>query len=944
MSKQNKYQQTLNLPKTEFSMRAGLAQKEPQMLEAWREQGLYETIRQMSQGRPAFVLHDGPPYANGNIHIGHALNKILKDIIIKFRTMQGYDAKYVPGWDCHGLPIEHQLFKQMKKRKSEVDSVRFRKDARDYAMKFVATQREQFKRLGIFGEWDHPYLTLDPQYEHCILESFARLVEEGYIYRGLKPVNWCGDCETALAEAEVEYEDHTSPSVFVKFRVINGESALKHSFDKPVSLLIWTTTPWTLPANVAVAVHPNFEYVFVDTGSEILVMEESLWPKVMEKGGVAGGRVVTRVTGNSLTGLRYKHPFGVETNCCVITADYVTREDGSGLVHTAPGHGQEDYEAGRAHHLDILMPVDDRGLFTQEGGAFEGLHVSKANPKIIEDLESRGLLFARENIVHSYPHCWRCKNPIIFRATRQWFLKVDHNDLRVRLQTIVKDSVQWIPEAGLERILGMVTGRPDWCLSRQRHWGVPIPALKCVGTDGEHRLYPEVIARFAEVVKESGTDAWFEKDLDEFIPEGFQCPETGCTQFEKTYDILDVWFDSGVSHRAVIGPMLGRDLPADLYLEGSDQHRGWFQSSLIPCVALTGRPPFKAVLTHGFVVDGSGRKMSKSLGNVIGPDEITRTYGADILRLWVAASHYHEDIRLSQEIVDRDIDAYRKIRNTLRYLLGNLSGFDPDSQVVEYEQLMPLDQWALADLAQLSDRVRQAYDRYDFSTVYKEVYAFCNDDLSSFYLDILKDRLYTSSTYAPQRQSAQTVLFYILNYLVRLLAPILVFTAEEVFGLMPKNQELRSAAGVHCLAWLEVPEQWRNQDIQRRYEPLVALRPFVMRALEDQRKDGRIGSSLEARIIFKSCSAEDLEYLTAHQDELPADFIVSQVDVRSVETVSNPLGSQFSRTEVEIVRAEGEKCQRCWNYRVLGVDPDYPDLCERCAAALSNHDSVPVSS
>jgi len=943
MSEKNKYQQTLNLPRTEFSMRAGLAQKEPQMLETWREQRLYEAIRQMSQGRPPFVLHDGPPYANGNIHIGHALNKILKDIIIKSRTMQGYDAKYVPGWDCHGLPIEHQLFKQMKKRKSEVDSVRFRKDARDYAMKFVATQREQFKRLGIFGEWDHPYLTLDPQYEYWILETFGRLAEEGYIYRGVKPVNWCGDCETALAEAEVEYEEHTSPSVFVKFCLRNAQKVIAHSFDKPVSLLIWTTTPWTLLANVAVAVHPNFDYVFVDIGPEILVIEESLWRKVLEKGGVSGGQIVAAVAGESLSGLVYDHPFGAGVNCCVITADHVTREDGSGLVHTAPGHGQEDYEAGQAHHLEILMPVDDRGVFTSEGGVFAGMHVFKANPEIVADLESRGLLFARENLVHSYPHCWRCKKPIIFRATKQWFLRVDHNDLRARLQTIVKETVQWIPEAGLERILGMVTSRPDWCLSRQRHWGVPIPALKCTGTDGEHRLYPEVIAHFAQVVKEQGTDAWFEKDLADLIPKGFRCPETGCTEFEKTYDILDVWFDSGVSHRAVIGPMLGRDLPADLYLEGSDQHRGWFQSSLIPCAALTGRPPFKTVLTHGFVVDGSGRKMSKSLGNVIGPDEITKTYGADILRLWVAASHYHEDIRLSQEIVARDIDAYRKIRNTLRYLLGNLDGFDPETQLIDYEELVPLDQWALAGLAHLSDQVRQAYERYEFADVYKAVYTFCNDDLSSFYLDILKDRLYTFSTHAPQRQSAQTVLFYILNHLVRLLAPIFVFTAEEVFGLMPKDKELRAVVSVHCLAWLDVPGQWRNQEIQRRYEPLVALYPFVMRALEDQRKDGKIGSSLEARIIFQSCSPRDLEYLTAHQDELPADFIVSQVEIRPVEAVSHPLGAQFPQTEVDIVPAQGEKCQRCWKYRVLGINPDYPDLCEPCASAVKDYDSVSVS-
>jgi len=934
MSDKNTYQHTLNLPQTDFSMRAGLAQKEPAILKDWKARDIYGKIRAASEGRKPFVLHDGPPYANGNIHIGHALNKILKDIIVKIKTMQGHDAKYVPGWDCHGLPIEHQLFKQIKKHKSEVDSLEFRKQAHDYAVKFVDIQREQFKRLGIQGEWDHPYLTIAPEYEYCILKAFSSLIEKGYIYRGLKPVNWCGDCETALAEAEVEYEDHTSPSVFVKFSVKNAEVLSKAPEDKSLSLLIWTTTPWTLLANVAVAVHPNFEYVLADTGSEVLVLEKSLSQSVLEKGGCANAKVLATVKGSDLKSLRYEHPFGIKTNCCVINTDYVTKADGTGLVHTAPGHGQEDFEAGQANGLDILMPVDDSGVFTKDGGKFQGLHVFKANPRIVEDLKERGILFASEKVAHSYPHCWRCKRAVIFRATRQWFMCIDHEGLRAKLQEVVKKDVRWFPPAGLERILGMVTTRPDWCLSRQRHWGVPIPALKCVGTDGEHRLYPEVVAHFAEIVRTEGTDAWFEKDISELIPKGFKCPETGCTEFEKTYDILDVWFDSGVSHRAVVESMVGQELPADLYLEGSDQHRGWFQSSLIPSVAIDGAAPFRAVLTHGFVVDGEGRKMSKSLGNVIGPDEITRTYGADILRLWVASSNYNEDIRLSKEIVARDIDAYRKVRNTIRYLLGNLNDFSPDEHGLAYKDLLPLDQWALARLADVCHSSRESYNIYEFAHVYKTIYNFCNEDLSSFYLDILKDRLYTSHTYSPERRAAQTALFHILNHLVRFLAPMLVFTAEEIFSLMPKTQEMKTVDSVHLLSWLDVPQEWMNERIEKDFELLAALRPFVMKALEDKRAAGEIGSSLEAKVIFQSNSPRDVRYLKDHMADLPSAFIVSQVELQETDAVEGLIGDMFSQTGIKIGKADGQKCERCWNYRQLGGHSHYATLCDRCAQVV----------
>ena len=925
------YQMTLNLPKTEFSMRAGLAQKEPQWLALWEDKRLHSAIRQARAGCEAYVLHDGPPYANGNIHIGHALNKILKDIIVKVKTMQGYDALYVPGWDCHGLPIEHQLFKELKKRKSDVDTVEFRQKAHEYAMKYVDIQREQFKRLGVLGQWEKPYLTLSPDYEYWILASFARLVKEGYIYRGLKPVNWCSNCETALAEAEVEYEDHDSPSVYVKFPVNNPPSWEELPAGKPLSLMIWTTTPWTLMANVAVAVHRAFQYVCVDTGDEVVVLEKTLHESVLKKAGMTGYRVLREVPGEALQELLYTHPFGLKQDCRVVAVDYVTKEDGTGLVHTAPGHGQEDYEAGLEHDLDIIMPVDDRGLFTKEAGAFAGQHVFKANEQIIADLKARGLLAASETIRHSYPHCWRCKKPIIFRATHQWFMRIDHNGLRAQLHKAVQEQVRWIPASGQERINGMIVSRPDWCLSRQRHWGVPIPALECEGCGGEHKLYFEVIDHFARLARTEGTDAWFCKELPELLPAGFSCPDCGKRAFKRTQDILDVWFDSGVSHQAVVGPMLGRKIPVDLYLEGSDQHRGWFQSSLIPAVALEGKPPYKAVLTHGFVVDGQGRKMSKSLGNVISPQDVIKTNGADILRLWVASSNYHDDIRLSKEIMDRVIDAYRKIRNTIRFLLGNLNGFDPQTEISGYDHLIEIDQWALHKLQRVSAEVKEAYEQFEFGKACKILYSYCNETLSGFYLDILKDRLYTSHTFSGERKSAQTVLFHILNHLVCYIAPVLSFTAEEVYQLMPKTSETALLTSIHLLPWPECPPNWRNESLEKKFYFLETLRPHVLKALEDSRREEVIGSSLEARIVFQTASPRDAENLKALADILPQVFIVSQVEVEPVADVRQGFHEEFPKTAIVVQKAHGNKCVRCWNFSLqVGQNLDHPELCERC--------------
>lgn len=920
------FQKTLNLPKTAFDMRANLAQKEPKILEQWEKSGLYGKLREGMKGRKPWILHDGPPYANGNIHIGHALNKILKDFIVKSKTMQGFDTHYVPGWDCHGLPIEHQLLKEMKKRKSEVDCVDFRKKAHEYAMKYVGIQRGEFKRLGVFGDWDDPYLTLTKDYEYWILKSLSAMVKAGYVYRGLKPVNWCPQCETALAEAEVEYADHQSPTVFVKFRV-NNASVLAGLPEKPLNLVIWTTTPWTLMANVAVAVHPAFTYSVIELDGELVILEKTLAAGIMAKLGVEEFSAVRELSGRELEALTYDHPFGMVDSGKVVTADYVTKEDGTGLVHTAPGHGQDDFETGKKHGLPVIMPVNDRGVYTEEAGAFAGQFVFKANPGIIEALKAAGTLLHSEPLQHSYPHCWRCKNPVIFRATDQWFVSIDHNGLRGKLKDIVRGSVKWVPPSGEERIMGMVALRPDWCLSRQRYWGVPIPAVKLKG-DGHHpELHAEVIDHFAEIVRKEGTDAWFEKDIKDLLPPAF-----AGKPYEKTHDILDVWFDSGVSHQAVIKSKMGRPLPAQMYLEGSDQHRGWFQSSLIPGVAIEGRAPFEEVLTHGFVVDGAGRKMSKSLGNVVSPQEIIQQSGADILRLWVCSSSYNEDIRVSKEILERMVDGYRKIRNTFRYLLGNLYDFAPDTETLAYDRLLELDKWALGRLAAAVTAIRAAFNEYEFSKVYKTAYAFCNEELSNIYLDILKDRLYISAANSPERKSAQTVLFHILNHLVRVLAPVITFTAEEIFHNMPKTEDMRAVESVHMLRWLDVPDQWRQAEIEEHFKLLLELRPHVMRTLEDRRSEGLIGSSLDAKVIFNTASERDYEYLASFGEGLADYFVVSQALVRKTQSVASAVGGEFPKTEIAVEKADGKKCSRSWKYSLdVGQDPDFPTLSLRSA-------------
>ncbi|MDP2940196.1 MAG: isoleucine--tRNA ligase [Candidatus Omnitrophota bacterium] len=925
------YRKTLNLPHTDFPMKANLAQREPLILSEWEKENLHQLIHSKSKNRPKFILHDGPPYANGDIHIGHALNKTLKDIIVKFKTMSGFDSFYVPGWDCHGLPVEHQLFKELGIHKSEINKVSFRKKAYAYAMKYVEIQKAQFKRLGVLGEWQKPYLTLSPDYEYWIVRSLLELVNKKLIYRGLKPVNWCSQCETALAEAEVEYEDHTSPSIYVKFKVKNPEEIASLPKNKNFNLVIWTTTPWTLIANVAVAIQPDFNYSLFETEKEILVLENGLSPSILEKCGIKNFKKIKDLLGKDLSGLIYEHPFSLKKSCPVVLADYVTKEEGTGLVHTAPGHGQEDFETGLKYNLEIVMPVDNKGRFTQVAKEFSGMHVLEANDKIMESLKNKGALLSRGEILHSYPHCWRCKNTIIFRATLQWFLKIDNNFKHKLKQEI--QSVEWIPPTGKDRISAMIDLRPDWCLSRQRYWGVPIPALACKKCNSDYQLFPEVIERFANIVIKEGSDAWFTQNISEILPKDFTCPACGLREFVKSDDILDVWFDSGVSHQAVLKQNPDLEFPAQLYLEGSDQHRGWFQASLIPSVAIDNKAPFKAVLTHGFVVDGDGRKMSKSLGNVISPQDIIKEYGADILRLWVASCDYNEDIRISKEILERTIEAYRKIRNTIRFLLSNLYDFNPSKDKINYEALLKIDKWILHQLSFLLKNVSASYDTFDFAKAYRYIYTFCNEELSNFYLDILKDRLYTFTNNSLERRSAQTSFYEILNYLSGLIAPILVFTAEEVFRYIPKGEE--NINSIHLSNWPKVNAVWNNEPLDSELKQILELRPIVLKRIEEIRNKGEVGSSADCKLTFITSNQNHLEFLSNWQADLREIFKVSQIELTKEVATLQQGASQLVDIKIIAQKASGKKCIRCWNYEdEVGKDKNHPEICSRCVKTL----------
>lgn len=913
-------------------MKASLSQKEPEMLKTWKEKKVYERIQEKNKGNQSYVLHDGPPYANGHIHIGHALNKVLKDIIIKFKAMQGYYSPYVPGWDCHGLPIELQVDKNLGDKKDKVDLLEKRRLCREYAAGFVDIQREEFRRLGVFGDWDAPYLTMTNSYEGAIAEEFMKFVKGGYVYRGKKPVHWCPSCVTALAEAEVEYADKESPSVYVKFRLLpaDAERLLPVLAGKRIYLLIWTTTPWTLPANLALAVNPDYEYGALSTEDEVLIIASGLKDRLRQRLPGAGD-ISFSITGKELEGARALHPF-IDREARVISGDFVTAEEGTGIVHIAPGHGEDDYDLGLKYGLDIYAPVDDKGRFTKAVPEFEGQFVFKANEGIIETLKSRDALVAVEKVKHSYPHCWRCKKAVIFRATEQWFISVGHAGLRDRCLKEI-ERIDWIPKWGKDRIYGMVGNRPDWCISRQRSWGVPITLIKCPECS-EFISDPEVLDGIVKLVETKGSDVWFTEEIGNLIPAGYSC-KCGTSSLVKETDILDVWFDSGVSHAALMAKDARLSWPADLYLEGSDQHRGWFQSSLIASVGARDAAPYRAVLTHGFVVDGQGKKMSKSEGNVVAPQDIIKKNGAEIVRLWVSAEDYRDDVKISKEIIDRLVEAYRKIRNTARFLLGNLYDFNGG----DHEgNLLEIDLWALSRLQGLIRRVTDAYEDFEFHQVYHTIHNFCIVDMSSFYLDILKDRMYTSRPDSPERRAGQWVIYRILSSMTRLIAPVLSFTADEIWDLIPGEKE----ESVFLAAFPGVEEKFVNPDLEKRWERLISIRNGVNKALEIKRQERFIGNSLEAKIILY-VDGDDFDLLSAYRDFLPALFIVSEAGVshrsdfdKSAMSLADVYEiTELSGVSVVVQRASGKKCERCWNWsEEVGRFSDAPELCGRCYGTL----------
>jgi isoleucyl-tRNA synthetase len=932
------YKKTLNLPSTDFPMKANLVKREPEILKRWEEEKIYSLIRKVSKGRPTYILHDGPPYANGNIHMGTAFNKVLKDIIMKSKQMEGYDAPYVPGWDCHGLPIEWQVGHELGNKKLEMSQSEVRKKCREFADRFINIQREEFKRLGVLGEWENPYLTMNYEYEATIVREFGKFALNGSLIKSKKPVYWCNSCSTALAEAEVEYEDHTSPSIYVKFPFVSDLTADHPSLDgKDISVAIWTTTPWTIPSNLAVAIHPELKYVAVDTADYgVLILAEGLLEDFLKNIGIDEYTILDRFNARELEGLKAKHPiYGRES--VIILADYVTLDVGTGCVHTAPGHGQEDYESGLKYGLEIYSPLDDHGRFTDDVGFFAGQEVFEANKSVIEKLTELGALLKEEKLTHSYPHCWRCKNPVIFRATEQWFISMDKLGLRQNALKAIKE-VDWIPSWGEDRIYGLVENRPDWCISRQRSWGVPIIIFYCLSCNN-HFISEEIVDYVAGLVEEQGTDVWFDRSVDELLPKGTTCPHCHGNTFKKETDILDVWFDSGVSFTVLERRGDYLRYPADLYLEGSDQHRGWFHSSLLCSVGTRGKAPFKSVLTHGFVVDGDGRKMSKSRGNIISPEEVIKKHGAEILRLWVASEDYRGDIRLSQEILDRLTEAYRRLRNTFRYLLGNLYDFNPSKDKVPYQELLEIDRWALLRLRELKEKIIDSYQKFEFHSIYQAIYNFCVITLSSFYLDVLKDRLYVSAPGSRERKSAQTTLNEILEVLVRLVAPIVPFTADEVWEYLPDKEK---ALSVHAGLFLPSRDEHKDELLMERWDLLLNIRKEITKALEIARRDKVIGHSLDASVslvIPQNFSKE----LNGYEDELRSICIISAIEFVEEGKIEQGYESQeYPGLVIKVVSSTFPKCERCWIHdSSIGHDSDHPALCKRCVEVVKELDIRP---
>lgn len=915
------YRETLNLPQTEFPMRANLPVREPDLLKFWADIDINKLVNEKYSGAPTYILHDGPPYANGDIHMGTALNKVLKDIINKYKTMRGFNCPYVPGWDTHGLPIEHQIIKTKKVNRKEISALEFRRMCRDYALSYVDIQREQFKRLGVRGDWDNPYLTLIPAYEGRQIKIFGTMAERGYIYKGMRPVYWCAECETALAEAEIEYGMKTSDSIYVKFAILDDKGLFGGTENK--YCLIWTTTAWTIPANLAIAVHADFDYVLADAGDEQYLLAESLLEDVAE---IAGAEkpwtIVKRFKGSDLVGIRCRHPL-FERESIMLIGDHVTLEQGTGCVHIAPGHGHEDFAIGQANNLPVLSPLDDQGVFTEEAGKYSGMRYDRGGKQVIEDLKDEGALIRSMPIEHQYPNCWRCKQPVLYRATEQWFASID--GFRQEALNAIK-KVNWTPSWGEERIYNMIAERQDWCISRQRVWGVPIPIFYCESCN-EVIINKETIEAVSNLFTVEGSDAWFAREAKEILPEGYQCPHCGDSNFRKEKDTMDVWFDSGSSHDAVLETRDELSWPADLYLEGSDQYRGWFHSSLLTAVATRGEPPYRAVLSHGWVVDGEGKKMSKSLGNVIAPEQIIKQYGADILRLWVSSADFTSDIHLSNDILKQLIEVYRKIRNTIRFLLGNCYDFNPERDAVECGSMEELDRWALFRLSELLEKITSAYEKYEYHQFFHALHNFCVVDLSNFYLDIIKDRLYCSTPDDQARRSAQSALMIISEYLVVLMAPILTFTADEIWQHLPGKH----GRSVQLAKWPEPDPAWKDKSLGDRWQFMLDVREEVTWALEQARKDKTIGGSLEADVTVWA-DQQLYEKLKGFEAQLAVILIVSAANLQKDRSKAPAEALQGQRVPVSILveKSKGHKCPRCWIYTDV-----QEELCPRCSRVVA---------
>lgn len=925
------YGATLNLPKTSFQMKANLPNKEPKFIKMWQEQEIY--FKGIDKDKPSFILHDGPPYANGEIHIGHALNKILKDIILKYKRLRGYNAPYIPGWDTHGLPIELKVTEKLGSKAKEMTPAEIRELCAEYAKKWVGIQREGFVRLGVLGDWENPYLTLKPEYEAKQLEVFGELYENGYIFKGLKPIYWSPVTETALAEAEIEYKNVSSPSIYVKMKA-NQDLLDRIGMTEETWVVIWTTTPWTLPANVAISLNPDFEYGVYKTEKGNLILGKDLAEQAFSAMEIENYELIKEFVGRDIERTTYQHPF-LDRTGLVILGTHVTADAGTGCVHTAPGHGQDDYVVGTRYGLPVISPINHKGVLTEDAGQFAGLFYAKANKEICAYLEGTGDLLKLKMIEHSYPHDWRSKTPVIFRATEQWFVNVEGSDIRERALKAL-DDVTFIPAWGRNRIGSMLETRPDWCISRQRVWGVPIPVFYNVAT-GKEIFNRDILNRIIEIVKKEGTIAWVKYSAEELIGEELlEKYNLKGVELRKETNIMDVWFDSGVSHRAVLetrGDLLHR--PADLYLEGSDQHRGWFQTSLLTSIGSTHDAPFKNILTHGFVNDGEGKKMSKSVGNTVVPADVIKVYGADILRLWCASVDYREDVKISDNILKQMAEAYRRVRNTARYILGNSNDFNPNTDKVPYDQLMEIDKWALHKLEVLKRKVTENYDKYEFYNLFQDIHYFAGVDMSAFYLDIIKDRLYTEGTNSIERRSAQTVMTEILVTLTKMIAPILSFTAEEIWETLP--EVLKDKESVLLTDWYKENDEYLNPEIENKWVEIIKVRKEANKSLEKARqgKDRIIGNSLDAKVMLHSTDAEIQKFLVENREKLELALIVSEVEV--VENIDETFtkGEEATDLYIKVIHAEGEKCERCWKYsKEIGKDPEHPTLCPRCASVL----------